>query len=110
MEVRFTKRRTTSQESLPTQHRKKECTNSVSSTQVVEPFQTIRTESIISKHVFFFEASQRTRVGFNLKIGFEAKDYSQIAKKEHLKPLEVHEISNHILSYGCFCTSLGMLD
>jgi hypothetical protein len=37
----------------------------------------------------FVAGSSTQRVVFNLKLGFAAKDYTRIAKKEHLKPLEV---------------------
>jgi hypothetical protein len=36
-----------------------------------------------------FPGSSTQRVDFVLKLGFAAKDYTRIAKKEHLKPLEV---------------------
>jgi hypothetical protein len=34
-------------------------------------------------------------VDFNLKVGFEAKDYNEVAKKEHLKPIEVELVKLH---------------
>merc|ERR1711916_21035 len=32
---------------------------------------------------------QELEIDFDLKVGFEAKDYAEVAKKEHLKPVEV---------------------
>lgn len=42
-------------------------------------------------------------VEFDLKVGFEAKDYSEVAKKEHLKPIELellklNDMSNDVLA------------
>ncbi len=34
-------------------------------------------------------------VDFQLKVGFEAKDYNEVAKKEHLKPIEVELVKLH---------------
>merc|ERR1711916_358832 len=35
-------------------------------------------------------------VDFTLKVGFEAKDYAEVAKKEHLKPVELSDMANEI--------------
>eukprot|EP00162_Nutomonas_longa_P009958 comp19607_c0_seq1/m.37500 comp19607_c0_seq1/g.37500 ORF comp19607_c0_seq1/g.37500 comp19607_c0_seq1/m.37500 type:complete len:220 (-) comp19607_c0_seq1:52-711(-) len=36
-----------------------------------------------------YVSSMKVKVSIHMKVGVEAKDYSNIAKKEHLKPLEV---------------------
>ena len=43
-----------------------------------------------SHHVCFSNKGlQETRVGLEIKVGVAAKDYSEVAKKEHLEPLQV---------------------
>ena len=43
-----------------------------------------------SHHICFSnKGRQTTRVGLEVKVGVAAKDYSEVAKKEHLEPLQV---------------------
>ena len=43
-----------------------------------------------SHHICFSnKGRQTTRVGLDVKVGVAAKDYSEVAKKEHLEPLQV---------------------
>ena len=43
-----------------------------------------------SHHICFSnKGRETTRVGLDVKVGVAAKDYSEVAKKEHLEPLQV---------------------
>jgi hypothetical protein len=41
-------------------------------------------------------------VDFNLKVGFEAKDYAEVAKKEHLKPVELEIVKLNDMAVEIF--------